>query len=150
MGTTPVRQALQWMGEDGQTGSVLLTAKRLLAMETAIAAVLPTGLSKGFAVSQVQGTELTLTAENSAFSSKLRQLQPRILAELARAGWNITTLRVRVSAHAGRPVQSKPVRQVIALDNSDLTHFERLETSLRPGPVADAVKRLVRRHRQAS
>lgn len=143
----PAQQAMDWMDNDGSTSSVLLTAKRLLAMQAIIAGVVPPSLASGFSVSQIQGTELTLTADNTAFSAKLRQLQPRIIEALARAGWNVMSMRLRVSANGGRPAQRVTPRQARLLEAADLAHFEAIEPSLRPGPLADAINRLLRHHK---
>jgi hypothetical protein len=147
MAKNPPQQAMQWMDYDHNTASVLMTAKRLLAIESVISSGLPSGLSKGFCASELRGSEVTLTANNTAFASKLRQLQPRMLEQLNQAGWNVTDIKIRVTAQAPMPTQKSPPKQARALESSDLKHFETLAGGLRPGPLADAVSKLIKRHK---
>jgi len=147
MAKNPPQQAMQWMDFDHNTASVLMTAKRLLAIESAIASGLPTGLAKGFSASELRASELTLTANNTAYASKLRQLQTRMLEQLNQAGWNVTEIKIRVTAQSPPPTHQPAPKEARALDTSDLKHFETLAGGLRPGPLADAVAKLLKHHK---
>jgi hypothetical protein len=142
------RQALQWMDNDARGASVLFTAQRLIALEQSLRKLLPANLRQGFAVAELSGEELTLMTYNTAFAAKIRQFQPRFIEQLRTDGWPVTTIRIRVSAEPRAKLATKPDRQARTLDKGDLDHFDQLAQTLRPGPLADSVKKLLAHHRQ--
>jgi hypothetical protein len=142
------RQALQWIDNDGRGASVLFTAQRLLALEQSLRQLLPTNLRQGFAVAELSGEDLTLMTYNTAFAAKIRQFQPRFLEQLKADGWPVTTIRIRVSAEPRPKHATKPERLARTLDKEDLNHFDRLAQTLRPGPLANSVNKLLAHHRK--
>lgn len=142
------RQALQWMDSDGQGASVLFTAQRLIALEHSLRQRLPAQLSLGFSVAELSGEELTLMTFNTAFAAKIRQFQPRLIEQLKADGWPVSTIHIRVSAQPRAKLDTVPEKQARPLDNNDLGHFQQLAQTLRPGPLADSVNRLLARHRK--
>jgi hypothetical protein len=143
------RQALQWMDNDGRAASVLFTAQRLIALEQSLRQLLPVNLRQGFAVAELSGEDLTLMTYNTAFAAKIRQFQPRFIAQLKADGWPVTAIRIRVSAEPRAEHATKPERQARTLDKDDLNHFDQLAQTLRPGPLADSVNKLLAHHRKA-
>lgn len=148
MQTPNSRQALQWMDDDNRGASVLLTAQRLIALEQSLRASLPSNLREGFAVSELAAETLTLTVYNTAFASKIRQFQSRFVDHLKADGWPVSEIRIRVSAQPRAKHATQTIKQARALDKTDLSHFETLATSLRPGPLADSVKKLLTHHKR--
>jgi hypothetical protein len=148
MASSHTHQAVHWMDSDSQAATLLATAGRLIALEKIVASCLPPALRKGFAVTELQDGELTLTVFNAAFAAKIRQLQPRLVQEIALAGHAVRTVRIRVSASAQPPPSVRPPKEARALDDKDLLLFEGLSTALRPGPLVDAIQKLIERHRK--
>jgi hypothetical protein len=142
------RLALQWMDNDGRGASVLFTAQRLISLEQSLRKLLPANLRQGFAVAELSGEDLTLMTYNTAFAAKIRQFQPRFIEQLKADGWPVTTIRIRVSAEPRTKHATKPERLARTLDKGDLDHFDQLAQSLRPGPLADSVNKLLAHHRK--
>lgn len=142
------RQALQWMDNDGRGASVLLTAQRLIALEQSLRQLLPVNLRQGFAVAELSGGDLTLMTYSTAYAAKIRQFQPRFIEQLKADGWPVTAIRIRVSAEPKPKHGIKPERLARTLDKDDLNHFDRLAQTLRPGPLADSVNKLLAHHRK--
>ena len=107
---------LGWLGHDAQTASVLATAQRYLKLRAVVSEALPPTMRDSFEVLKIEQDTLTLMASNAAFAAKFRQIAPRVVAHAQAAGWN------------------------------DLQTFEDLNRQLRPGPLADAVARLLAHH----
>lgn len=139
--------ALQWAEQGQTTGTVLLTAHRLLALQDIIGKQLPASMRQGFAVAQVKGNELTLIADHAALAAKLRQLQTTLLKHIQQSGWNAETLKIKVASRPNAPLSTPTVKQARPLDAADLTHFKALRQQLDGGPLADAVERLLAHHR---
>ena len=140
--------AIEWVEQTEQSASVLLTAQRLIAIEAVIGQQLPAPMREGFAATQLKANELTLLTKNAALAAKLRQLQPRIIQQIKAAGWSIEELKIKVATRATKPETPTHVKQARALDETDLGHFENLSHHLNAGPLAEAVAKLLARHRR--
>lgn len=63
----------------------------------ALGDALPAALAPHVRPGPVDGNDWTLLAANAAVAAKLRQLEPRLQAALAAAGWPPGTLRIKVA-----------------------------------------------------
>lgn len=147
MSNRSASHALQWAEQGSQTGSVVLAAQRLIELQGIIEGALPRAMQMGFAVAGIRANELTMLANNAALAAKLRQMQPSIIKAAGLAGWNIDSLKIKVATRPNIPPITKYAKQARPLDQADLGHFKTLSENLDAGPLADAVERLLRRHR---
>ena len=99
-------------------------------------------------MAELSGEELTLITYNTAFAAKIRQFQPRFIEQLNANGWPVTAIRIRVSAEPRPKHGTKPERLARTLDKDDLEHFDQLAQTLRPGPLAESVNKLLAHHRK--
>lgn len=142
--------AIQWLGSDRHGADVLTTARTLLSLEQAVQAMLPAAFGEACRVARLEDTRVTLAVPSAAYAARLRQLAPRTVAQLAHRGWNLTEIQVKVQAGLLQNRMKTPLqKQSIPLDTRALEAFRGLHENLRPGPLADAVARLVARHGQA-
>jgi len=89
-----------------------------------------------------------MAVPNAAHAAKLRQLAPSLADALMHAGWNIAEIKVRIQAGLGAPMPyAPPPKEAIPLDGQALEAFTSLQHRLRAGPLADAVARLLTRHK---
>ena len=58
----------------------------------------------------------------------------------------ITEVLIKVSIQPLAPTYQKPEKTARPLDSGDLKSFEELKAQLQPGPLADAVARLLAHH----
>ncbi|HUH40007.1 MAG TPA: DciA family protein [Castellaniella sp.] len=138
---------LDWMAGDQQAAGILQTAQRLLAIEAVMARVLPAGLGRCSKAALTDRQGLTVSVPSPAHAARLRQLAPTLANELRAAGWPIEDIVIRIDAGLVA-LRTKPaLRQTEGLGPQALASFESLQRSLRPGPLADAVARLLRHHR---
>jgi len=146
----PADTAIDWLSSDRHGANVLTTARTLLALEAAIQKMLPSGLAQGCRVARMEDQRVTLAVPSAAYAARLRQLAPRTVAQLAGSGWNLTEIQVKVQAGLlqERIKVSQP-KQSIPLDSNAVDAFRDLHDNLRPGPLADAIAKLVARHKQA-
>lgn len=138
--------ALTWLRTDQHGASVLTTAKNLLAAEQEARRVLPPGIADVCRVARIEGQQITLAVPSAAYASKLRQLAPRVLVRLNDAGWNLNEISVRVQGSLAQSVTEPPQRQAEPLGAIALEAFGRLHAGLTPGPLSDAIQRLLKRH----
>ncbi|MEI7569326.1 MAG: DciA family protein [Alcaligenaceae bacterium] len=138
-----------WLGHDTQAASVLATAQLHIKLRSALVEALPITMRKGFEVLKIEHNTLTLMVSSAAFAAKFRQLAPRVITHIQAAGWNLSDIKLRVQGGLGIPVATPPKKEARALDQQDLKSFEDLTHQLRPGPLADAVARLLAHHQPA-
>jgi len=135
-----------WLGHDSQSANVLATAQMHLNMRSVLVTALPANMRSAFEVIKLDSQVLTLMVSSAAFAAKFRQLAPRVTAHMQNAGWNIAEIKLKVQGGLGLPEVVKPPREARTLDQTDLKAFEALRSELRPGPLADAVTKLLKHH----
>ncbi len=136
-----------WLGHDSQSANVLATAQMHLKLRSAVVQKLPVSMRNAFEVVKIDNNILTLMVSSAAFAAKFRQLAPTVTAGLQATGWNVSETKLKVQGGLGLPEVAKPLREARTLDQGDLKAFEDLGKNLRPGPLADAVSKLLRHHR---
>ncbi|MFC4202526.1 DciA family protein [Candidimonas humi] len=120
----------------------------LLAIEQAAGEILPPALRQVCRVARMDRQQLTLAVPGAAHAAKLRQLAPRIAQRLSEGGWNLNQVQVKVQAGLSYIGTNPPrAKNVEPLGEKALDAFETLHASLRPGPLADAVGRLLAHHK---
>lgn len=139
-----------WLGHDTQSANVLATAQMHINMRNALIGALPPNMRSAFEVIKLDNQVLTLMVSSAAFAAKFRQLAPRVTTHMKSAGWNISEIKLKVQGGLGIPEATKPPKEARALDQQDLKSFENLKQALRPGPLADAVAKLLERHQGAN
>ena len=141
------RTAIDWLGHDTHGANVLATANKMLAIEKAARRLLPPALGRVCCVAKLDRQQLTLVVPGAAHASRLRQLTPRILAGLATNGWNLNEIIVKVQANVSRgETFVRTGKTVNPLGQTGLQAFSELHEQLPPGPLADAINRLLHRH----
>lgn len=136
-----------WLGNDSQSANILATAQMHLKMRSAVVQKLPVNMRNSFEVVKLENQILTLMVSSAAFAAKFRQFSPTVTAGLRSAGWNVSDIKLKVQGGLGLPEAPKPLREARTLDREDLKAFEHLSSNLRPGPLADAVAKLLRHHK---
>jgi hypothetical protein len=94
---------------------------------------------------------LLIVVPSSPHAAKLRQLAPTIVRTLADKGWNIASITVKVQANLPKPgaKSSRPTKEAVPLDHTALDAFKTLHDNLRPGPLAEAVAKLLAHHNRS-
>lgn len=140
--------ALGWLGHDMQGAGVLATARKHLQIQQTVAGVLPPALGSVCQVAKLDNNCLQLAVPSSAHAAKLRQLAPSIVQALGERGWNVNEIAVKVLAGLPKPGSKlpRPPKEAQPLDSTALNAFKILHDTLRPGPLADAIARLLTHH----
>lgn len=144
----PATLALGWLGGDQHGAQVLEMARRLLAVEQAAKDALPPALALACKVARIDRQQITLAVPSAAYAARLRQLAPSVAQTLVDGGWNLTEIKVKVQAGLLQNQTKRSGKEVVPLDNAALNAFDELRGNLRPGPLAEAVQRLLERHRR--
>jgi hypothetical protein len=140
--------ALSWLGHDARGAGVLATAQRHLQLQHALAALLPPGLGEVCAVIKLDNRRLELAVPGPAHAAKLRQMAPSLAQALSTRGWLLDEIAVRVLASMPRSGgrAARPPKTAQPLGAQALDAFDALGKTVRPGPLADAIARLLAHH----
>jgi hypothetical protein len=139
---------VEWLVQDQQGASVLATARQLLALEEAIAGCLPARLAEQCKMVRLDRQRLTVAVPGSGHAAKLRQLTPTLIRHLTSQGWNVSEIMIRIQADLLHSEAKTSTRDVQPLDVKALDAFSELRRSVPAGPLADAIGRLLARHRK--
>ena len=140
--------AVSWLSDDRHGAQLLTAAREHIAVEQAAKQALPTALAQVCRVARIERQHMTLAVPAAAYAAKLRQLAPSMMRKLHDSGWNISQISVKVQANLAATQTKKAPRQITPLGATALKAFETLHEELQPGPLADAVQRLLQRHQQ--
>jgi len=147
--STAGRTAFDWLGQDGQGATVLSTAGMLLSAEQAVRKTLPPALAGACKVARIDRQQITLAVPSAAHAAKLRQLAPTVIRALADSGRNLNEVVVRVQAGMLQSqTKTAHAKDVVPLDDGALRAFQELHEKIAPGPLADAIRRLLAHHRK--
>jgi hypothetical protein len=131
------------LAADGTLSAWNARRERELAVLRVVRRALPRPVAERVFVADCDGPELRLATAAGAIATVVRQRTPEILELLAQHGWQFSGLRVRVQPRAETvPAQKKLPRQ---WDNSSHQAVSRLAAGLSPGPLREALERLLRR-----
>ena len=112
-----------------------------MALQQQLDRVIPPALVGACRVMKLDQHTLTLSANNGAIASKLRQMSTELAAKLHKLGCEVTVIQVVVQVNAPpyiAPPESRSVSQ------SGKTHLSELADKLADSPLKDALKRLAR------
>lgn len=146
----PGAPALSWLQANPQGAHLLQTAHTLIALQGALQATLPAALQRRAQAARIEGQQLTVLVPGPAYAARLRQLTHQVTSQLQQQGWPVETIVVRIDAAMGRAGTQKPLRETRPLNKQALHCFEALAQDLTPGPLADAVNRLLHHHQADS
>ena len=124
----------------------MATAQALLDAEGIIRKALPPVLAHSCRVANIDRQCLTLAVPAAAHATRLRQLTPTLLRALASRGWNLNQIDIRVQAGLLAQARKAPPRETLPLDRNALNCFQELQKNVTPGPLADAIARLLTHH----
>ena len=145
-GNHPAALALKWLSLDEAGASVMATAQALLQAEQVIRKALPPVLAHTCRVANLDRQCITLAVPAAAHATRLRQLTPTLLRALVAKGWNLNRVEIRVQAGLMAQAGIKPPREVQPLGREALNSFQALRQNVAPGPLADAIARLLTHH----
>lgn len=138
--------ALEWLDTNPKTADLINVARSLLAIESLIRNLVPKSLAKHINVGQLNGQNLIILVPGPAHAARLNQITSTLSQQLNMHGWNINKIIVRINANKPVFETKRPQKNGNYLNAKALDEFAKLEQNIAPGPLADAIKRLLIHH----
>ncbi len=142
----PASPITGWLKQDPQ--QLLSTAQRYIQLEQRIQRQLPSFLHN-CKVAHIDRQSITLAVPSAAHATKLRQMIPSLLQALNQPTPQFTQIQIQIQSVLFTGVE--PLGHVqqggAGINETGLAAFEQLGQSLEQGPLANAVERLLKRHK---
>ncbi len=117
--------------------------EQIAGLQNDLRILLPDYLRAHVEPSFIKTGTLTLFTAHNALAARLRQIEPRLLAELQQRGWPVSQLKVRVRPQAApEPSRIKAARMTTA----GAAALHQLAASLDPSPLQMALARMAERY----
>ncbi|WP_353172232.1 DciA family protein [Paracandidimonas soli] len=138
--------AIQWLSTEPRAASVLDAARRLLAAQETLQRLVPGAMGQACRVALIEDARMVLSVPSAAHAAKLRQLAPTITRKMNEKGWNLTEITVKIQAARLQTAPQRPPKSVNPLGTAGVQAFSEIQPAIHPGPLADAIARLLKRH----
>lgn len=138
--------AIQWLTAEPQAASVLDAARRLLEAQEALQGCVPGPMGQACRVALIENARLVLSVPSAAHAARLRQLAPTITRKMNAQGWNLSEITVKIQAARLLREPQRQAKSANPLGSAGVQAFSDIQTSIHPGPLADAIARLIKRH----
>ncbi len=138
------RPVFAWLSADPKGHELALRAERMVALQAALTSLSPLpGLT---ALELDEDGTLRVATPGAAAAAKLRQVEPRLAAELVARGWKVKRIRFRPQPIGGEPAPTF-VEPRAPIPGSALAGFDALGRQVPEGRLKQALLRLGARRR---
>jgi len=117
--------------------------EQVASLQRDLTALLPDYLANHVEPGSIKDGTLTLFAAHNALAARLRQVEPRLLAELQKRGWPVSALRVRVRP---KDAPEPPHVKQACMTTVGAAALRELADHLEPSPLQAALARMAARH----
>lgn len=141
------RGVADFLRSHDRLGALLSVAERLATLERDCASLLPTVFG-ACRVLHLDGGQLVLAVPSAALAAKLKQQCPKLQDGLAKRGWQVNAIRLKVQA--GKISERiRPSKQLVMPDRARQAFSEldrSLENSAGNQALKEALRALLERH----
>lgn len=141
--------ATDFLRRDDKMAALLPAIERMASLQRDCAAALP-AMFKFVEILSFEDGQLLLATPNAALAAKLKQQVPKLQETLARRGWQVTGVKLRVQMV--KPAAIKEQMRALSLPEAAVAAFDELGHTLEQTPqnaiLIEALQRMVARRRQ--
>lgn len=143
----PVQKIGDVIANSGNFRKLAQHAEHLKDLQQLLFEAVPSGLATSSRVANLKSGMLVISADNAAVAAKLRQLAPRLLSHLEKAGIQVTGIRVDVQVKAHK-IKAEEHVTGMTLPPDAIHKFTGLADRLPASPLKSALVRLAARARK--
>jgi hypothetical protein len=140
--------ATDFLRRDDKMATLLPAIERMARLQKDCADTLP-AMFKHCDILAFEDGQLILSLPNAALAAKLKQQLPKLQETLARRGWQV--LHVKLKVQMSKPAEIKEKMRALELPGAAVDAFDQLSGALAPSPqnaaLIDAVRAMVARRR---
>ncbi|WP_233865924.1 DciA family protein [Paraburkholderia adhaesiva] len=117
--------------------------EQMTAMRRDLEALLPDYLATSVEPGFIKDGKLALFTAHNALAARLRQLEPRLVADLQARGWPLDSVRIRVRPQSVK--EAKPPKEA-RMSPAGAEALRALSEELPPSPLQAALAKMAARH----
>ncbi|NRR32788.1 DUF721 domain-containing protein [Oxalobacteraceae bacterium] len=140
--------ATDFLRRDDKMAALLPAIERMAALQKDCAAALP-AMFKFCDILAFEEGQLLLSTPNAALAAKLKQQIPKLQETLARRGWQVQAVKLKVQMM--KAVEIKEQMRALSLNEAAVTAFDNLSATLEDTPqnatLIAALKAMVAKRR---
>lgn len=133
----------EWLGRTDALAPLHAGIGQITSIGRDLAQLLPDYLAASVEPGLIKGNTLVLFATHNALAARLRQIGPRLVADLQARGWALEALRIRVRP---QPMPAAAPQKEAQMSPAGLTAIRTLSETLEPSPLQSALARMASRH----
>ncbi|NGZ85798.1 DciA family protein [Duganella aceris] len=141
--------ATDFLRRDAKMAALLPAIQRMASLQKDCAAALP-AMFKYCEILAFEDGQLTLSLPNAALAAKLKQQIPKLQETLARRGWQVAGVKLKVQMT--KPAEIREPMRVLALSEAAVAAFDQLGADLEQTPqnatLIAALQAMVARRRK--
>jgi hypothetical protein len=141
-------EATDFLRRHDRLAALLPAVERMARLQKDCAECLP-AMFKYCEILAFEDGQLTLSLPTTALAAKLKQQLPKLQETLARRGWQV--LGVKLKVQMAKPAEIKEQMRALELPGAAVDAFDELSATLAPTPqnaaLIEAVKAMVARRR---
>jgi len=137
----PARPAQSWLENDASFRDLTRQIDGLLALQKALQKAVP---KAPVTVAGLADGTLTVVVPGAAWATRLRQIEPTLVAALAREGLRVERLKIRPRREAAAPPRHAAPKPPVPADA--LAALDALSREVGPSPLQQALAGLLSRH----
>ncbi|AGF49268.1 hypothetical protein [Candidatus Kinetoplastidibacterium galati] len=141
-------KVIDWLSSNNQINETLSVAYNYIQIKQLISKVLPDYLKNSFHIIKTEKSSITIAVESAIYATRVRQLSLSIVNE-AKITYNknIETIKIKI-INDYVPLKTKTInKQKNRIPNKGIRSFEQLQENSKPGPLKDAIRRLIEHHK---
>lgn len=142
------RKAIDWLVSNNKINETLVVAYTQIKIKQLISKVLPDYLKNSFYIIKTEQDSITIAVDSAIYATRIRQLSYSIINEVKITyNKNIETIKIKI-INDYLPLKTKTIiKQKNHISNKGIKYFEQLQENSKPGPLKDAVQRLIAHHK---
>ncbi|UDG82799.1 DUF721 domain-containing protein [Candidatus Vallotia lariciata] len=134
---------IKLMSSSSELAALQTGIQQVSKLETALKSVLPSYLASHVYTPPIKNRALTIFAAHSALATRLRHLEPTMLAKLQQRGFALLAIKIRVCPKA----QSSTLKiKQARVSSAGADCLWQLANTLESSPLQQAISRMAHRH----
>ncbi|AGF48550.1 hypothetical protein CONE_0833 [Candidatus Kinetoplastibacterium oncopeltii TCC290E] len=141
-------KAIDWLVSNNKINETLDVAYTYIKIKHLISKILPDYLKKSFYIIKTEQNSITIAVDNAIYATRMRQLSYSIVNELKITySKNIKNIKIKIINEYLTLKTKTIIKKKNNISIKGINSFEQLQENSKPGPLKDAIKRLIAHHK---
>ncbi|AGF49990.1 hypothetical protein BCUE_0861 [Candidatus Kinetoplastibacterium blastocrithidii TCC012E] len=141
-------KAIDWLRSNRKINETLVTAYNYIKIKQLVSTVLPEYLKNSFHIIKTEQNSITIAVDGATYATRIRQLSPSILNKIKTTySLNLEIIKIKIINNCLASEIKIINKQKNYISNNTIKYFEQLREKSKPGPLKDAIEKLIEHHK---